>query len=95
MKISWTSKALFDYYQNLDYLLMEWGEQVAIDFANHVNTIIEIICEYPDIFPLSSYRGIRKAVINKRITLYYKADEDTITLMRFWNNYKDPEKREL
>jgi hypothetical protein len=36
MKIVWSDEAITDYHQNIDYLMKEWSEQVAVEFIEDV-----------------------------------------------------------
>ena len=81
-----------DFKSNLNYLLEAWSVEEAIDFNDQVVNVIDLICDFPQLYPKTNYRELGKAVINKRITLFYKVNNEEITLMRFWNNYQDPEK---
>ncbi len=91
MRIAWSDEAVADYHQNIDYLLTRWTETSAITFIEEVDAVLEIIKNQPDIYPLSDYRSVRRAVIRKQITLFYKVEDDVIYLVRFWNTYQDPD----
>lgn len=95
MKVIWTDDALNDYHQNIEYLLAEWSEIVATDFIEDVNATLELIKLLPEMFPLSDYESVRKAVIRKQISLYYLTEGEKIYLLRFWNNYKNPDSLKL
>ena len=60
-----------------------------------VETIIELVERQPEIYPLTDYQGIRKAVVRKQITLFFRLKDETIHLIRFWNNYQDPERLKM
>ncbi len=68
-KVIWSEKAIADYHQNIDYLLIEWPDTVASNFIEDVETVLNLISHYPDMYPLANYSGTRKAVIGKQITL--------------------------
>ncbi|MCG8322760.1 MAG: type II toxin-antitoxin system RelE/ParE family toxin [Cytophagales bacterium] len=95
MEIIWSEEAAEDYYQNIGYLLESWSEKSAMNFINEVDSVLEIIKERPEVYPLSGYRSVRKAVIRKQITLFYKVEGTRVYLVRFWNNYQDPESMKL
>jgi len=90
MKIVWTDKALLDYHQNIDYLLSEWNERSAIEFIDDVDAMIALINAMPELFPLSDYLNVRRAVVRKQITLFYSIEGSKIYLLRFWNIYQNP-----
>lgn len=95
MQIIWSDDALADYHQNIDFLLEKWSEQVAVEFMEDVETIIELVECQPEIYPLTDYKGIRKAVVRKQITLFFSVKEEAIYLIRFWNSYQNPERLKL
>ncbi len=90
MQIFWSDEAITDYHQNIDYLVKEWSEQVAVEFIEDVEIVIDLIKSHPELYPLTDYQEIRKAVVRQQITLFYKVKNKTIHLIRFWNNYQDP-----
>lgn len=95
MRIVWSDEAVFDYHQNIDFLLYRWSVQVAQDFIDDTEAILQVIQKNPHLFPISGYGEVRKAVIRKQITLYYILQPDGIYLIRFWNNFQDPDKLTL
>ena len=70
-ELLWSNEALADYEQNLIYLTQEWSEKSAKRYIAEVDAVLKVIKTNPRLFPLSEYRGIRKAVIRKQVTLYY------------------------
>lgn len=91
--IIWTEPALKDYHENIDYLISQWSEKVALEFIDDVNNILfnlrigNVKCSNSD------YRGVRVLVIRKQVTLYYCDDKpNIIELLRFWNNHSDKKK---
>ena len=96
MKIIWSEDAVNDYHNTIEYLLSKWTEKSAISFIEEVDSILELIQILPEIFPeFSDFPDVRRAVIRKQISLFYKIDKDTIYLVRFWNNYQNPDSLKL
>ncbi|HEY6436992.1 MAG TPA: type II toxin-antitoxin system RelE/ParE family toxin [Ignavibacteriaceae bacterium] len=93
MKVFWTPEASETFNSNIDYLLIEWGESVASDFLNRVDDVVESIRLNPKIYPLINKNNqIRRCVVVKQITLYYRVVSfEQIDLLTFWNNYQNPE----
>jgi plasmid stabilization system protein ParE len=90
MRVVWSADAVNDYHQNIEYLLEEWPVMSAANFIEEVDAVIELIKKWPEIYPESDYKGIRRAVVRKQITLFYKLDNTTIYLVRFWNTFQNP-----
>jgi plasmid stabilization system protein ParE len=95
MEIVWSDDAFMDYHQNIDYLLKEWPERVTLEFIEDVEAVIGLINQHPELYPLTEYLGIRRALVRKQITLFYRIKGNEIQLIRFWNNYQDPKKLKL
>jgi plasmid stabilization system protein ParE len=95
MEIVWSDDALSDYHQNIDYLLKDWSIDVASEFVEDVEASIELIKTHPALYPLTDYNKIRRAIINKQITLFFTVSDKGIYLIRFWNNYQNPQKLKL
>ncbi|MBN2817623.1 MAG: type II toxin-antitoxin system RelE/ParE family toxin [Bacteroidales bacterium] len=94
--ISWTDLALADYHKNIDYLLKEWSEKVALTFIDDVDAVLVELKRGKVEFKESNYKNIRECVVCKQITLYYRhINKDKIELLRFWNNYQDDKKLKL
>ena len=92
-EIIWSEPAKDDYWQNIDYLYEIWTELVVQNFINAVDRHLDIISNNPKTFALTEYRNVRSVLIVKQIRLFYKiTDNNTVELIRFWNNYKNPER---
>lgn len=92
--IVWSPRADADFDKIIDYLLLEWGETVALDFADEVNKVLLVVSLMPELYPTVNKRKVRKAVVVKQITLYYRFDEEmeVIRILRLWDNRQDPKK---
>ena len=89
-KIYWNKLAKSDYYQNIDYLLREWTEKDAQEFIDEVDETEFILKQGKVEFQDTNVKDIKRCVICKQITLFYKVmDKHNIEFLRFWNSYKD------
>jgi len=94
-KIIWSEPAKFDYWQNIDYLLENWHKKQVTKFIKAVEQDLNIIKYNPKTFALTDYRNVHSVVIIKQITLFYKITNNTVELIRFWNNYQNPDNLKL
>ncbi|MBN2613573.1 MAG: hypothetical protein JXB00_18600 [Bacteroidales bacterium] len=92
-KVHWNKIARLDYYENIDYLLHKWSEKEAQDFIDEVYET-EFILEQGNIdFQDTDLPDIKHFVLCKQISLFYRIiDQNSIELLRFWNNHKDNKK---
>ncbi|MGI8951707.1 MAG: hypothetical protein ACR2FN_09005 [Chitinophagaceae bacterium] len=89
------AEAYKTFTQNIDYLKREWSETEIKKFTESLNKIIERIKKYPESFaPSQKDFSVRKAKINKQITLYfrYTSELNKLELVTFWHNKQNPNK---
>ncbi|ALO14108.1 hypothetical protein L21SP5_00429 [Salinivirga cyanobacteriivorans] len=94
-KIVWNKYARLDYYKNIDYLLENWDETVTQNFVDAVNKIIEVLKKGQFDFQNTNITNIRRVVLTRQITLFYKTEDHSVELLRFWNNYQNPEQMNI
>ena len=89
MKVEWTLLARDDYWKNIEYLENNWTEKEVLNFINEVDYSINLLAKGNVIFTQSDYFNVYKMVVIKQITIYYSIKNETVYLLRFWNNYQD------
>ncbi|MEX2230736.1 MAG: type II toxin-antitoxin system RelE/ParE family toxin [Cyclobacteriaceae bacterium] len=91
MKIHWSPRASNDYLAVLQYLQKEWGVKVVQSFVKRVNDILSLILANPNLFnPSQKKKEIRRCVITKHISLYYRQNNQKIELIAFIDNRSNP-----
>lgn len=89
-KIFWSEEALSNLEEILDYLNERWTQKEIDRFKNKLNKQLEIISRFPTIFPVSNYHpNLRKAVLSKQTTIFYKIQDNIIYLAYLFDNRKD------
>ena len=92
-KIIWTPRAEKNFNNILAYLEEEWDDNVILDFFDKVDNVLKVISNHPEIFPeINENEKIRKCVITKQISLYYKIKDYQIDFITFWDNRQNPDK---
>ena len=95
-KIEWTDNALTELRQTFNYLEQNWTERELKKISFEIERIIRLISIDPKIFPISDKRAIRRVVIKKLNTLYYREKNDAIIeIISFFSNRQHPEKRKF
>lgn len=91
--VHWNKIAKLDYYNNIDYLLRDWSEKEAQEFIDAVDETEFILIQGNIEFHNTDMPEIKRCVICKQITLFYRIiDKQNIELLRFWNNYQHTNK---
>ncbi len=85
--------------KNLDNLLVyleeDWSTKVKHDFVQKLDKSLKQIQELPDSFPESdNIRGLRKCVVTKQTTVFYKYSDTTIYVVTIFDNRQNPKSLE-
>ena len=92
-KIIWSPLSEEDFENILIYLETEWDAEVAIKFIDLVDVLLVQIANNPKHYPLIHKKyNIRKCVITKHNTLYYRSSKRHVELLRIYDNRQDPDK---
>ena len=75
------------------YLELKWTEKIKKQFSKKINSILNLIVENPELFPVSSInKKIRKVVISKQSSLYYHFNSKHIIVLSVFDNRQNPTK---
>lgn len=90
MKIRWSPRALTDYLTVLEYLQREWGDRPVHALVKRIDDILHLIEDHPQIFSASKRKTIRRCVVSKQLSLYYRENDEFIELIAFIDNRSNP-----
>lgn len=92
-KMLWTDNALNELSATYEYLEANYSDKTLKELSTEIDKILELIVQNPRLFPLVINQEIRKVVIKKYNTIYYQLNFDTIEILSFFSNRKDPDKK--
>lgn len=92
-KVIWSPASERDFEAILEYLQKKWDSRVLAKFINKIDDSIGLILDKPKIFPIINEKlEIRKSVITKHNTLYYREINKNIEIVRLFDSRQDPRK---
>ena len=90
-RITWSPLAESDFFNILNYLDQNWEKKVAANFIDLTDSIISQISINPKQFPfIHKRKGIRKCVLTKHNTLFYRDKRSTVEILRIYDTRQDP-----
>ena len=96
LRINWSPLAEQDFSRILEYLSDKWDDPVAYKFIGITDSLILQISKNPNQFPLiNKKKRIRKCVLTKHNTLFYRTSRDQIDILRIFYSRQDPGKLKL
>lgn len=92
-QVIWSPEAEDDFSQILKWLDDNWDNSVALKFITTLNEIIDQIQNNPYQFPLfSNSLNIRRTVVNKQNSLFYRTENQIIYILRIFDTRQAPDK---
>lgn len=91
-EIIWSPLSLSDMEAIVDYLFKSWSTDVINHFIDEVDLIVKQLSLHPKTFPLiHSKLKIRKCVISKHNSIYYREYRNKIQILRIYDNRQNPD----
>ncbi len=77
----------------MNYLESEWSERIAEKFIIDCYAKLDLLANTPKIGSASNlYVDVRRILITKHIALYYKVEQNEVTLLSFFDLRQSPER---
>lgn len=93
LQIRYSQRAKSEYKELLAYIILNFGIQKATDTDAVFEKLIHQISENPKMYSLfDEHKNIRKCVISKQTSLYYRISGKYIELVSFRGNLMNPVK---
>lgn len=91
LKEKWSKEAESKVNEILLYLVTNWTEREAFKFLLKTEKVVSMIIKRPLIYPIFK-NDIRKAVISKQVTLYYRVKNRNLLVVTLFDNRQNPNK---
>ena len=94
LEVYWAKRADRKFDQIINFLIKEWGENVARAFVKKVYDFLDILSEFPEIGTIeNTEKGIRGFTVVKQVDLFYRKKGNKIILLTFFDNRQNPKKK--
>lgn len=90
-EVIWSPEAMDDYLSNIEYLEARWTEREARKFIEITEWTLNLVSRSPEMFRLAE-DDVRMVPIVPQITMFYRVSANAVHVLRFWNNYQNPER---
>ena len=89
--IIWSPLSESDFAKILEYLNKNWDEKVTNQFVDLTENILKQISINPKQFPvIHKKEKIRKCVLTKHNTLFYRDNKTQVDILRIYDTRQDP-----
>ena len=91
-QIIWSPIAECDFAEILNFLNEKWSHKVALQFIERTEIILHQIATNPKQFPvINKSIKVRKGVLTKHNTLYYRTTKKAIEILRIYDTRQNPQ----
>lgn len=91
--VLWSAEASNNLADIIEYLRTEWSEKEIDKFIDKLNKAIVLISKKPQLFRQTSSRNkLRKCVLSKHTSIFYKEQNFNIYIVALFDNRQDPKK---
>ena len=94
-EVIWSVRAKIEAAALLLYLKTEFGEGAVQDCMDEVERMISVLSRFPLVFPPFQGKSIRRGIVNKHLSIFYRLEEDQVELLAFWDNRRNLKKLKL
>ncbi|MCF8247236.1 MAG: type II toxin-antitoxin system RelE/ParE family toxin [Saprospiraceae bacterium] len=92
LPIIWSPASKDEFAELLQYVEVNFGLDATLKLLETTDKVLEGISEHPALFPASNkVPSIRKAVITKQTSLFYRITINHVQLLHFWDNRRNPD----
>lgn len=89
-KIRWTPNALEELAETIEYLENNFTDKEITRLVLRIEDIVKLISQNPELFQESETKNVRRVVILKFNTMYYRIKNDKIEILSFFSNRQGP-----
>ena len=93
LKIQWTKRAEKSFGKIVLDIEEKWSEASAKKFVQKTDKLLGLIAENLEMCPaVEGKEEVRKGLVTKQTSVFYKIMDNFIRLITFWDNRSDPDK---
>lgn len=90
-EIKFSPKAETTFNDIIIQLEQRWGDKFVNKFKDKVAKSLDLIAETPLVYPVAQENpALRKCVLHKNSSLFYRIYNDKIEIVYFWDNRQEP-----
>jgi len=94
-QIIWSDEAEVDYIETLNYWIENnQSDKYALKLMEEVEKKEDLISENPFTGTPSEIENVKSVLVDRNFSIYYKINDDTIEILSFWDNRRNPENLE-
>jgi plasmid stabilization system protein ParE len=91
-KIQWTDFALKELADTYEYLELNFSKKELNKLSVEIERVLRLISKNPNLFPQSDTKRVRRVVIKKFNTMYYRESNSIAENLSFYSNRQKPKK---
>jgi len=92
-ELTFSKRSLNDIRVISEYIEAKFSYRIRVVFLEKLQKNLDYIISNPEYFPESEYENLRKCVVTKRTTIFYKiANQNKISIVSVFDTRQNPKK---
>lgn len=88
-QIFWTTAAKKSYEEVIEFLSQNWSQKEIEQFISRTEEVLLLMSNNPNIYPVVG-PDLHRCILSKHNSLFFKINDNKITILACWDNRKDP-----
>ena len=88
-QIFWTTAAKKSYEEVIEFLSQNWSQKEIEQFISRTEEVLLLMSNNPNIYPVVG-PDLYRCILSKHNNLFFKINDNKITILACWDNRKDP-----
>ena len=92
-ELSFSKKSITEIREISEYIEDKWSYKVKVEFLEKLQLNLDYIASNPENFQKAEYEDLRKCVVTKQTTIFYKiASQNKIHIVSVFDTRQNPKK---
>ena len=89
-ELIFTERSLKEIKNISEFITAKWSIRVNLKFLNKLKSNFDLLIINPEIFPPIQQKKLRKCVVSKQTTIFYKIEENQIIIVSVFDSRQNP-----
>jgi plasmid stabilization system protein ParE len=89
-ELIFTERSLKEIKNISEFITVKWSIRVNLKFLNKLKSNFDLLIINPEIFPPIQQKKLRKCVISKQTTIFYKIEKNQIIIVSVFDSRQNP-----
>ena len=91
-ELSFSKKSIKDIKEISEYIEAKFSIRIKLEFLGRLKKNLDYVASSPESFPLTEYEELRKCVVSKQTSIFFKMRSKDIVVVSVFDTRQNPKK---